>query len=85
MATFRSKTTGVEHDPGSQRLSITHAGNTYEGSVDDSGHFTTKPRTLSGGGSQYTISITCYFTSSGFEATVTVDVKQLTSPPTYSY
>jgi hypothetical protein len=77
--------TSVGHDPGSYRISITHVGNTYEGSVDDSGHFTTEPRTLSGGGSEYTISITGHFITSGFEATVTVDVKQSTSPPTCSY
>jgi hypothetical protein len=77
--------TTVDHTKGEDRISITHAGNTYEGTVDDSGHFKTKPRTLPMGDSEYTISIVGRFSSTGFDATVTVEVKQPSSPSTCSY
>jgi len=83
--TVRDNDTTIDHKPDTHTLSITHAGNTFEGSVDDSGRFTTKPRLLSGGGSEYTISISGHFISTGFEATVTVHVKQPTSPTACSY
>jgi hypothetical protein len=83
--TVQDNVTTVKHDPATHNLWITHVGNTYEGSVDDSGYFTTKPRTLSGGGSEFTVSITGHFIKSGFEATVTVKVKQSKYPPTCSY
>lgn len=77
--------TSVEISPRAHSVSISHAGNTYEGSLDDFGHFSTKPRTLSGGASEYTISISGHFIQSGFEAIVTVNVKQSISPSTCSY
>jgi len=76
--------TSVEISPRAHGVSISHAGNTYEGSVDDCGHFTTKPRALSGGASEYMISISGHFIQSGFEATVTVNVKQTISPSIWS-
>jgi hypothetical protein len=83
--TVRDNDTKIDHNLETRSISITHVGNTYEGPVDDSGHFTTKPRVVSGGGSEYTISISGHFISAGFEATVTVHVKQPTPPTTCSY
>jgi hypothetical protein len=44
--TVRDNATTVAHATGAHTLSIMHVGNTYEGTVDDSGRFKTKPRVL---------------------------------------
>jgi hypothetical protein len=70
--------TTVSQTPGSASLSLTHAGNTFLGTVDRTGHFST-PALLVGG--KFNLSITGQFSRTGFEATVQVD--QLSPPCGY--
>ena len=65
--------TTVVHTPGAHALSLTHAGNTYTGTIEDDGRFSTEPKVVSGGGGQFTITIDGRFTPGGFTATVRVD------------
>ena len=65
--------TTVAHSPGAHALSLTHAGNTYAGTIEDDGRFSTEPKVLAGGGSRFTITIDGKFTPNGFTATVRVD------------
>ena len=64
--------TVVAHTPGVQTLSLTHVGNVYPGTVDNTGHFTTTPTTVSGGGVSSVLTITGQFSRTGFDATVNV-------------
>ena len=71
--TVQNAVTTVSQAPGTHALSLTHAGNTYTGTIEDDGRFTTVPKLVAGGGSQFTITIDGKFTASGFTATVRVD------------
>ncbi len=62
--------TTVVQTPGSHALTLTHAGITYEGTVEDDGSFSMQPETVGG---QFTITIQGQFTPQGFTATVRVD------------
>lgn len=62
--------TVVAHAPGAHTLSLTHAGNTYSGTVTDAGAFVV-PQTAVGGGA-FQISIAGQFASASFVATVSV-------------
>jgi hypothetical protein len=77
--------TTVSHVPGSATLSLGHAGNTYAGTVEASGHFTTTPKTLIDGTSRFTLTISGQFQRTGFEATVHVAVTQAGPPTACSY
>jgi len=61
--------TVVAHTPGAQTLSLTHVGNVYPGTVDNTGHFMAMG-TTSGGNS--TLTITGQFSRTGFDAMVSV-------------
>jgi hypothetical protein len=65
--------TTVAHAPGAHALSLTHAGITYTGTIEDDGRFSTEPKVVIGGGSQFTITIDGRFAPGGFTATVRVD------------
>jgi hypothetical protein len=65
--------TTVVHAPGSHALSLTHAGNTYTGTIEDDGRFSTVPKVITGGGSRFTITIDGKFALGGFSAAVRVD------------
>jgi hypothetical protein len=79
--------TVVAHSPGAHTLSLTHAGKTYPGTIDSNStaSFATRPTTMWGGGSQYTLRINGQFTLKGFEAFARVDVQQATPPQRCSY
>jgi hypothetical protein len=83
--TVQDNMTTVKHTEGAHTLSVTHVGNTYQGTVEDTGQFATTPLTLSTGDGALTISIAGRFTRTGFDATVQVDQKRSTPPPTCSY
>lgn len=83
--TVQNNLTAVTHSPGTHTLSLTHAGNTYPGTIDSTARFATSPTTISGGGSQYTLTISGQFTLTGFDASVQVDVVQPTAPQSCSY
>jgi hypothetical protein len=83
--TVQDGMTTVAHEPAAHTLAVTHAGNTYQGTVDDHGAFATAPRVLSNGGSEFTLSITGQFLERGLTAKVRVDVKQPGPPRSCSY
>jgi sugar lactone lactonase YvrE len=82
--TVQDNLTTVTHTPGAHTLSMTHAGISYDGTVDDSGNFLTSPRALTAGGAQYTITIDGAFTASAMSATVTLDVRQNNTTCSYA-
>ncbi|MDQ6893068.1 MAG: hypothetical protein M3167_10355 [Acidobacteriota bacterium] len=55
------------------RFVLTHAGNSYDGTLQDDGHFTTDPKVLTSGGTQFTIRISGQFSGTGFLAQTTID------------
>jgi hypothetical protein len=67
--TVANNPTVVAHSPGAMSLTLTHAGNTYSGTVTTAGAFTV-PATSVGGGTQ--VSIAGQFSSNGFTATTHV-------------
>jgi hypothetical protein len=69
----------VDHQPGSASLSLTHAGNSYPGTVDAMGRFSTPVRRVGG---QFDVSIAGQFSTSGFDATV--QVAQVSPPCGYA-
>ena len=79
--TVQDNPTVVTHSPGASTLSLTHANNTYQGTISSTAQFSTTPTTISGGGSQFTIIIQGQFNLTGFDATVQVNVMQ-PGPPT---
>ena len=63
----------VAHTPGATTLALTHVGQTYSGTVDPRGAFQTTPLAIAvGGGSTDTVAIAGTFSTTGFEAMVTV-------------
>jgi hypothetical protein len=66
--------TTVVHDPGSTRLTLTHAGQTYTGPVTRRGRFTMEPKSIRVGSSVHTLSIVGQFSVTGFQARVTAHV-----------
>lgn len=80
--TVQDNPTTVVQTPGSHTLSLTHAGITYDGTVSDDGVFVMQPKSVTSGGSAFTISIQGHFTHQGFTATVRVDQ---TAPTTCFY
>jgi hypothetical protein len=58
---------------GAGRFVLTHAGHAYDGTLQDDGHFTTDPKVISSGGTQFTIRITGQFSTTGFLAQTTID------------
>jgi len=71
--TVQDNPTTVVQTPGSHTLTLTHAGITYDGTVQDDGTFITQPKSVSAGAAQLTISIQGQFGPQGFQATVRVD------------
>ncbi len=65
----------VAQTPGSGSRSLTHARNSYPGTVDRTGRFSTPAKLVSG---SFNISIAGQFSVTGFDATVQVDQ---VSPP----
>ena len=66
----QGNTTVVAHSPGASTLTLTHAGNTYAGTVAPGGAFTISPTAVSGGAA--TVSMTGQFNATGFTANVHV-------------
>ena len=83
--TVQPNQTTVTHKAGESTLAVTHAGNTYPGTVNPDGSFETAPKALSGGDATYSIGITGRFSVQGFEADVNVQVTQAVAPKTCSY
>jgi len=71
-----SMPTTVTHRAGSTDLSLSHAGNTYTGTIERDGSFMTVPRSLGSAAETHRLSISGRFSTTGFEATVTVEVSR---------
>ncbi|MES2177259.1 MAG: hypothetical protein V4550_05285 [Gemmatimonadota bacterium] len=69
----QSMPTDVVHTIGAASLSLTHAGSRYDGTVSRNGSFQTTPSPLSANGFSYMVSVAGRFTTTGFDATATVD------------
>ena len=85
VVTVQDAPTRVTHTPGATKLSVTHAGNSYPGTIDVTGGFATTPAIVRGNGSEFTITITGRFRRRGFDATVRVAAQQPTPPRSCSY
>jgi len=80
--TVQDASTAVTHAPGATSLTLSHAGTSYSGTVDTAGNFHTAPKTVVVSPAHYVISITGHFTTTGLDATVTVEQ---TDPTSCSY
>jgi hypothetical protein len=78
-------TTTVEQEPGDPRLTLTHAGITYTGSLSDNGSFSTSDKSVSAGGQRHTLSIVGRFSSVGFTARVRAQVARDEAPKQCAY
>jgi hypothetical protein len=68
-------TTTVGHTAGASRLTLAHGGTTYNGSLGPDASFTSDPQDLRDqDGSTLTVRIAGRFSTTGFDATVTIDV-----------
>ena len=74
--------TRVAHTAGATQFQLTHGPNTYAGSLEPGGRFTTQPRTFTDAASSQTVRIEGRFLAAGLEAVVTVDVQP--TPPAAS-
>jgi hypothetical protein len=68
--TVQDNATTVTHTAGASEISLTHAGSTYRGTIDNSGRFSTPAATFAFPDGEYTISIAGQFSTAGFSATV---------------
>ncbi len=83
--TVQSNATTVSHAAGSNSVSLTHAGQSYSGTVSNTGSFSTTPKAVAAGSDTHTLTINGQFTTSGFTATVAASVTSPSSPAcTYS-
>jgi hypothetical protein len=80
--TVQDNPTTIAQTPGAHSLTVTHAGQTYDGVVQDDGSFATQPKNVSAGGSTFRITITGTFDPEGFQAQVHVEQ---TAPTSCSY
>jgi len=72
----------VAHTPGAADLRLSHAGQTHTGRIERSGAFVTDPLVISfAAGSTDTVRMEGRFTTSGFEANVTVDAAHTGASP----
>jgi hypothetical protein len=72
--TVQSMTTTVAHAPGASELTLTHAGQTYSGTVARDGTFATTPHAVGPATELHTLTIAGQFSTTGFTATVTAAV-----------
>jgi hypothetical protein len=61
---------------GNDSVTVSHANQTYRGTLSPTGDFTTTPRDLVFGSTTYTIAIVGKMAGEGFTATVTVGVRE---------
>lgn len=72
----------VAHTAGASDLRLSHAGQTYTGRIERSGVFVTDPLAITfAAGSTDTVRMEGRFTTSGFEANVTVDAAHAGAAP----
>jgi hypothetical protein len=66
--------TTVTHAPDATDVTLTHAGNSYAGTLAADGSFSTTPKALGTPAETHTLTITGVFATDGFTATVHADV-----------
>lgn len=71
---IRDNTTSVAQAPGSTRVTLTHAGNSYDGAIDKNGMFATSPKAVGSATELHTLTIAGQFFKLGFTATVSAQV-----------
>jgi hypothetical protein len=74
--TVQRFTTVVAHVPGATTLTLTHAGNTYSGTVQRNGAFATTPKAVGTGAEIHTLTIAGTFSTTAIDATVSADVQR---------
>jgi hypothetical protein len=74
--TVQPNPTTVTHAAGATALTVSHAGQSYTGTLQSNGAFSTTPRTLSANGETYVISISGQFSTTGFVADTQVQVQR---------
>ena len=74
--TVQTFATTVTHTAGASTLTLTHAGNSYSGTVQRNGTFTTTPVTVGGGGETHTLTIAGTFSTTAVDATVSAVVQR---------
>jgi hypothetical protein len=74
--TVQTFPTTVTHTPGATTLTLTHASNSYSGTVQRSGAFATTPKAVGGGAETHTLTIAGTFTTTAIDATVTAVVQR---------
>ena len=66
--------TTVTHTAGSEEVMLRHASVTYPGLIEPDGAFMTYPQTVGPAAETHRLTITGRFSTTGFEATVNVEV-----------
>jgi hypothetical protein len=74
--TIQTFATTVTHTAGANTLTLTHAGNSYTGTVQRNGSFSTTPKAVGGGAETHTLTIVGTFTTTAIDATVTAVVQR---------
>jgi len=74
--TVQPFSTTVTHTAGASTLTLTHAGNSYSGTVQRNGAFATTPTAVGGGGETHTLTIGGTFSTTAIDATVTAVVQR---------
>lgn len=75
-----SNPTSVRHTPGETTVTLTHAQNSYPGTVQRDGSFTTTPVPITVQSEVHTLTIAGQFSTTGFTAAVTVEVTRNSTP-----
>ena len=74
--TVQVQPTTVTHAVGATTLTLTHAGNSYSGTVQRNGAFSTTPKALTAGAETHTLTIAGMFSTTAIDATVTAVVQR---------
>jgi hypothetical protein len=83
--TVQANPTVVAHTAGTTTLVLTHAGNSYSGTIQNSGSFNTTTKAIVAGSATHNLSIAGAFNRTGFTATVTVDLSDTQGPVACRY
>ena len=74
--TVQTFPTTVTHTVGATTLTLTHAGNSYTGTVQRNGSFVTTAKAVGGGAETHTLTIAGTFSTTAIDATVTAVVQR---------
>ena len=74
--TVQGNPTTVTHTTGASTLTLTHAGNSYSGTVQRNGAFSTTPKALTAGAETHTLTIAGTFSRTAINAMVTAVVQR---------